>query len=67
MNVVYDLCKYYNDCVISQNEDKDCIYYEDCQVKKFYDKYGRDYLQFSLGTNVGIVYEINSRFNKDKR
>ena len=62
MNKTYTLCKYYDECPVSKTENKDCIYFEDCQVKRFYDRFGLDYLKFSSGINVGIEYEINQFF-----
>lgn len=47
MNKQYDLCDYYFDCKVSKKTNKDCIN-TDCQVKKFYDKFGINYLEKRL-------------------
>ena len=44
MNKKYDLCEYYFDCEVFKQTNRDCIN-EDCQVKKFYDKFGVNYLE----------------------
>ena len=44
MNEKYNLCDYYFDCKVAKKENRDCIY-QDCQVKKFYDKFGVNYLE----------------------
>ena len=57
------LCEYYHNCHVSQVENRDCINYDNCQIRRFYKRYGTDYIQHSSGVNVNIVYEINSKFS----
>lgn len=44
-----DICEYFEDCCTTKITGRDCADFDDCQTRKFYNKYGEDYLSMGCG------------------
>jgi len=44
-----NICDYFEECLIAKASGRDCADYDNCQIRKFYDRYGLDYLSFGVG------------------
>ena len=58
-----EVCKYYP-CIVSERTGRNCASPEDCQTRKFYDRYGLDYLSLGVGAMMiptGLESEVDSQ------
>jgi len=49
-----NICKYFGECYVSKVSGRDCADPDSCQTRKFYDRYGLDYLSLGVGAALCI-------------
>jgi len=64
-----DICRYFEKCNVSKITGRDCADLNSCQTRKFYDRYGLDYLMMGCGAMmvpVGLEKEVDGKKDLDK-